>query len=167
MPNKRKFFECQVIGQLSRPTLLKFPLKKDIIYFYNINKEQMVNRYGKRGVSNTEILLQTQKLVKNIWMRADFNLLSDQRISAKIKDLIEKYKMICDKKKRNRCSELELKNFNFVLEEIFDISKCSCDCDQICICDCGLIPDQCAFLLDQRSNRLLNTKCNNIRNCSK
>jgi hypothetical protein len=148
---KIKKIKCAVLGKkLKKPSDWKLQLKQDLIYLYLAAE----SKYKK--VCLTDIVSEIAQKITKTWDSAGMTILSRPRITEKVKKLLTEYRYIRDRLERGRVCSLD--DFKEDSQNIFEISKCFCLCDQICSCTCGLTPDQCEFLLDQRGPRLMSTK---------
>ena len=138
------------------------PLQKEVIWHFEYLKQKLRENSIKFERKLPVYIDEKEQLLKDVislWKKSSLPVLSKIRTEAKIKDLIQKWKLAL---KRAMKSKSELKKDEW-MSQLFDICKCKCKYDEVkvhqgkVLCSCPF-EDRVAgaeieFLIDQRGNR--------------
>ena len=145
--------------EMKRNTL---PLQKEGIWHFEYLKQKLREnsiKFERKLPVYNDVKEQLLEDVISLWKKSSLPVLSKIRTEAKIKDLIQKWKLAL---KRAMKSKSELKEDEW-MSQLFDICKCKCKYDEVkvhqgkVLCSCPF-EDRVAgaeveFLIDQRGNR--------------
>jgi hypothetical protein len=157
---KKGFVQCELLGQLKRPSKYKLYKYKDLVWFFINYKIKLLKEVSKLHIKSSKIAELVKIDVLKLWNRSNLPMLSDIRIKMKIEAFYNKYKMLLARKKNGKLQESAIIAFKSDIESVFNICQCKCDLNSACTCSCNMTIALRESWKDQNTDRVDSLDCN-------